>query len=427
MRATARDFTFILETYFAPDDSLTRVLYVLTVVLSLWPLWRLHRRQSQDPRQPTLTAWSKSIRASLRSAAANANILGAGEPLEAGVADDIHADLGLLYEFLGIDPTAEDEPAPPPAPPLVLCTTRLQCIHCPPTETRRALRRRVDPQNIRVLSADLKWQPAVLYIGHCTACRADYYPDRITYKTENGQRLQILEYGSQYLRISKHGLWASHRVAQAQEHALVCFHAGWSNFATWVNNLLGADRPLLTNRQSQRLFLEHFSRRLLVAHNLSDNFRVPAHSDAATLAVHVRELIGIGGGALPESFHHGCAECTHTKRYRGDLVNDGLALGGAQATGQVAGLPVEVSIYFQLRTYIFIIILSGECSRRTRSSSSTTCASPTWPSCCSACPTRSSSWGITGICADGGDGWKDNHTPGAYAYFLLILSLLCFI
>lgn len=412
MRATTRDFTFILETYFAPDDNFTRMLYVLTAVLSLWPLWRLHRRQSQDPRQPALTAWSKSIRSSLRSAATDVHLLGAGEPLDEGVADDIHADLGLLYEFLGIDPAAEDEPQRPPPPPIILCTMRLECTRCPPTVTRRSLRRRVDPQKIRVLSADLKWKPAILYIGHCAACRADYYPDRITYKAENGQRLQILEYNSQYLRISKHGLWASHRIARAQEHALTCFHAGWSNFANWVNRLLQADRPLLTNRQSQRLFLEHFSRRLLVAHNLTDDFRVPAHSDAATLARHVRELLGVGGGSFPDSFDHGCTECTHAKRYRADLVEEGLVLGGVQAANEVAGLPIEVSVRL-LIAYALVhrCMFPGQCSPGPRTSCcSTSCTPPRRSTCCSPRSTRSSSWRGTGIRADGCHGWKDNHT-----------------
>lgn len=354
--ATARDFTFILDTYFFPDSNLTRALYVLATALSLWPLWRLHRRQSLDPRQPGQTAWSRSIHSSLRSAAEadTVTLPGAGDPLPDGLADEIHADLAVLYEFLGIDPASRlDDPAAlPPTPSTVLCTTRLECCLCPAAEPRRSLRRRVNPQNVRILTADLKWKLATLYIGHCVTCRADYYPDRITYKSEDNQRLQILEYNSQYLRISKHGIWAARRLALAQEHALVCFHAGWSNFANWVNKLLPS-RPLLTNRQSQRLFLEHFSRKLLTAHGLSDDFRVPAHSDAATLARHVREKIGINGGSLPGSFHHGCVECTHMKRYHADLVEEGLNLAGPLQANAVAGLPVEVSSSYMNCTSVY--------------------------------------------------------------------------
>lgn len=64
--STARDIMLVLQAYFPPGADLTRTVYVLATVLSLWPLWRLHRRQIRDPGQRAHTGWSTSIFSSLR-------------------------------------------------------------------------------------------------------------------------------------------------------------------------------------------------------------------------------------------------------------------------------------------------------------------------------------------------------------------------
>lgn len=361
--STARDIMLVLQAYFPPGADLTRTVYVLATVLSLWPLWRLHRRQIRDPGQRAHTGWSTSIFSSLRESCkgdhpptAEGTLLDLGDPFPDDSAADLLTDFNIVYELLGIDP--DSTAAVPPslsAPPIILCTSRLECARCPETVTRRSLRRRVDSQDVRVLSADLRWMNAKLFISHCVNCRADYYPDFYTYPgANNTERLQTLELDAQYLRISKHGIWAQRRVALAQEQALICFHAGWSNFARWVNNLLPSP-PFLTDRQSRRLFLEHFSRRLLVTHNQQVGFSLPAHSGPDVLAGHVRSIIGEDGGVLPDSRHHGCTECTRVKRYHADLIDEGL-VPGEQPADAVAGLGHDVSVLMIVLLFIAYVV-----------------------------------------------------------------------
>jgi hypothetical protein len=138
-------------------------------------------------------------------------------------------------------------------------------------------------QTVRLLNATYSWETADLFIAHCPFCRSDYYPDRITFQDANNNRQQKLECEAAYLRVSKHGIWVHRKVAKSQEHSLHRFHAGWSNFANWINDSL-ATKPHFTTRQSQRLFLEHFSRQLLVAHRLQSTFSSPAHSNSQALA-----------------------------------------------------------------------------------------------------------------------------------------------
>ncbi|KAJ7782113.1 mannosyl oligosaccharide glucosidase-domain-containing protein [Mycena olivaceomarginata] len=87
----------------------------------------------------------------------------------------------------------------------------------------------------------------------------------------------------------------------AQEKALHRFHSGWSNFADWINDTIGDINVRFTYRQSQRLFLEHFSRRLLLAHGKDATFVSSAHSTAKSLAEDVRKAIGVNGGVLPSA------------------------------------------------------------------------------------------------------------------------------
>ena len=340
MPATTRDLVLIIDSYFPVGTSLSRALYVITAITALWPLWRLHRRQSQEPRQPRETAWIKSFRKVLKTAAEGSQGDEDGMDAEDAeeIAGDIQGDIEVLYEFLGIDPSAA--PVPPNAPPMILCTPRVECHLCP---THPSLRRRDDPQEVRVLTSDLHWRSALVFVAHCPRCRANYYPDCFTFQAggdAGDDRQQYLEYEASYLRVSKHGVWVDRRVARAQERALVRFHAGWSNFANWINDLLGA-KPHITTRQSQRLFLEHFARRLLIAHQKSEDFVIPAHPSSAVLAQHVREAIGVDGGVLPDALSHGCTECTHLKRYYADMVAEGLD-GEEHQPDETVGVDVEV-------------------------------------------------------------------------------------
>ena len=60
-------------------------------------------------------------------------------------------------------------------------------------------------------------------------------------------------------------------------------------------------------------------------------FHCEAHPSSKLLAQEVRKVIGINGGVLPWSMPHGCTECTHVKRYRSDLIQEGAVLGSTTA------------------------------------------------------------------------------------------------
>ncbi|TBU36590.1 hypothetical protein BD309DRAFT_984840, partial [Dichomitus squalens] len=326
MLSTSGDLVFLLQTYFSAGISLVRSLYILTALVSLWPLWRLHRCQTHDPRQPALTGWSKSLRQTLQSAAQqhipynNDTEYGLDEDSSRAISEGLHADAELVYELLGISPESISASNALPLPPIILCTTHVDLdVLCAGALLDR--KSRSSPQ-----ISDGARPPY-------------YYPDFITYSDHQGQRRQKLDCSARYLCISKHGIWAERRLAWAQEHALVRFHSGWANFANWVNDLLPM-KPLLTNRQSQRLFLEHFTRRLLVAHGQHEDFSVPAHSDATTLAAALRDQIGADGGVLQSALTHGCTGCTHVKRYYSDLEEQGAILDGVDPD-QVADIDAE--------------------------------------------------------------------------------------
>ncbi|KAJ7679922.1 hypothetical protein B0H17DRAFT_1206314 [Mycena rosella] len=224
--------------------------------------------------------------------------------------------------MLGLTPHDLAGPSPNspfPVPRIILCTSRQSCIFCPA---------------VWVLDESFRWLKADLLIAHCTSCRADYHPDRITYKDDNTRRLQRSEMTADYLRVSKHGIWVHRKIALSQENSLHRFHAGWSNFADWLNDCTPDSGRKFTYRQSQRLFIEHFSRRLLHFHK-QENFACEAHPSTRLLAEAVRAAIGVNGGVLDAGMTHGCAGCTHLKRYRSDLIAEGAILGHNQ---EVAGL-----------------------------------------------------------------------------------------
>ncbi|KAJ7937837.1 hypothetical protein B0H13DRAFT_1465837, partial [Mycena leptocephala] len=177
------------------------------------------------------------------------------------------------------------------------------------------------------LDCNFRWVKAKLYVAYCARCHAEYYPDRVTYhrdETSRG-RIQKLEYEGAYLRVSKHGIWMDRRIAHAQENAILRFHSGWANFAEWLSDTIGA-KSRITTRQSQRLYFEHFVRRLTMAHGLEDTFTIPAHSSAQIVADAVQDAVGKDGGVVAGSMDHGCTNCTHLKRYTADLLAEGAVL-----------------------------------------------------------------------------------------------------
>ncbi|KAJ7658659.1 hypothetical protein DFH06DRAFT_442145 [Mycena polygramma] len=261
MTATVRDLILILQIFFPSDLSLHKALYLLGVIISLYPLLRLHLNQRRQPRQPTRTAWTKSILVLLLAAFKQDS--DTTSPWASGIdrseeyAESICADLGALFAMLGLNPdnlTAPSPSSPFPPPRPVLCTARLSCVFCPVADLNivPTLRRREKGQAVWLLDEVFRWVQADLFIAHCATCRADYYPDRITYRNEDGGRRQRLEIAPPYIRISKHGVWVHRQIAVYQENGLNRFHSGWSNFADWLNDPMGSERRV-TYRQSTYL------------------------------------------------------------------------------------------------------------------------------------------------------------------------------
>ncbi|KAJ7606878.1 hypothetical protein FB45DRAFT_982898 [Roridomyces roridus] len=314
MVASVKDLRLILELFFPPELAMQQAIYVLT----------------------PLTGWKKTIQVLLTRAfedeanGVEAWLTGINSASE--YTNYICADIDKIYLLLGLthansDPSSFAFRSPPP----ILTTSRLNCRYCPPAHRNLipSLRRRRKGkmQSIWVLNSSFEWESATLVVGHCATCKADYYPDRITRVGTGRERAEVLEYDAEYLRVSKSGIWVHRRIALAQEKALQCYHSGWSNFADWINGLTQDINVTFTYRQSQRLFLEHFSRRLLISHDKSTTFTCTAHSSSKSLAEKVRAAIGINHGVIPSAMHHGCMDCTHIKRYHsGPPVGDAAPL-----------------------------------------------------------------------------------------------------
>ncbi|KAJ7128728.1 hypothetical protein C8R44DRAFT_615596 [Mycena epipterygia] len=322
------NFILVLQLYFAPEFSLPRAFYVLTVLVATYPLFRLHRNQLLEPRQPQETAWLRSIVAIVARAFNSENehphFPPEDDDLGPNLSQRVCQDLNQLYHILGIDDSSTELF---PEPHMILCTTRLHCMFCPNEGHAPTLRRHDKPQQVRLLDNRFRWVKAELYVAYCAKCRAEYYPDRVTYHADGSTRgrIQRLEYTPVYLRVSKHGIWMDRRVALAQENAILRFHSGWSNFAEWLSDTIAVP-PRITTRQSQRLYFEHFARRLITSHGLEDTFTVPAHSSTQVLADYVRNAVGANGGVVAGAMDHGCTNCTHLKRYAADLLAEGVVL-----------------------------------------------------------------------------------------------------
>jgi hypothetical protein len=162
---------------------------------------------------------------------------------------------------------------------------------------------------VRLIGADYRVHDAYLLVASCRTCGSRFYPDRITYHSDDSGRLQKLEWDCSYLCISQTGVWVTRDLAVAQEKAIYRFHAGFFNFTEWLNDT--NDTKTLTVRQSQKMFTEHFARRLIQAHQMQDTFQCPANPSANGPAKAVRDAIGQDGRIVPGAMEHECTECMH--------------------------------------------------------------------------------------------------------------------
>ncbi|KAK7059935.1 hypothetical protein R3P38DRAFT_2598194 [Favolaschia claudopus] len=339
MGPTVRDLIHILQIFFPPELSLHRALYLLGVILSVYPLFLLHINQRRQPGQRIRTAWLTSIEKLFKKALAEQDednpVWTTGIDRSTEYSEILSNDLAPLYNLLGAAPGIPENPVASqitlPIQRIVLVTSHLSCIFCPPADLNiiPTLRRQEKAQIVWLLDEDLRWVEADLLIAHCASCKADYYPDCVTFRDENNRRCQKLDSSPPYLRVSKQGIWVHRRVAVLQESAVDNLHAGWSSFAALVNGTASKSTRKLTVRQSQRLWTEHFARRLLLFHSKLESFTCRAHPSTRTLATAVRTALGENGGVLSPAMSHGCTDCTHLKRFRSDLVAEGAVFGAS--------------------------------------------------------------------------------------------------
>lgn len=344
--STVLDLIIALQSCFFENQDMRRALYVLAVLPTLYPLLWLHRNQTAQPRQPEETGWLKLIWQVLYAAFHPEKLdptVWSGTGPGRHAVERIYHHIDNLCDYLDLHGQLENFVPPLPlfrTPPFILSTTRKDCAICPIGPAPCTLRKKVDGHNIRLIGADGRSSPAYLIVAHCPQCDSNHYPDHITFKSDSG-RQQKLEIDSPYLRVSKHGVWAVRDLAIAQEKAVYRFHAGFFNFAEWVNDCsIGTEEnglKTLTVRQSQKMFTEHLSRRLIQAHGMQDTFQCPANPSANSLAGYVRDALGKDGGLVAGSMEHGCVECTHKKRYRSDLATEGVDFNQQRSENQVAG------------------------------------------------------------------------------------------
>src|ERR1700757_2733330 len=142
MTATVRDLITVLEMFLPGELPLNRAMYILLTLAALYPILRLHNNQALQPRQPQRTAWLKSIGALLVRAFHPEELdpyTWTDEGPGRQYADDMHHDISMLSEFLGLD-NENNTPAPFALKShLLICTSHLNCIICPQGENLHTL------------------------------------------------------------------------------------------------------------------------------------------------------------------------------------------------------------------------------------------------------------------------------------------------
>ncbi|KAJ7671731.1 hypothetical protein B0H17DRAFT_1162093 [Mycena rosella] len=334
MTATVRDLILILQLFFPSDLSLHKALYIIGVILSLYPLLRLHLNQRRQPHQPSRTAWTtgilKLLVAAFQQEDAYPPTWAAGEDRGEEYAHRICDELTPLYMMLGLTP--HDHAGPSPNSPFP------SCIFCPVGDSNiiPTLRRRVDSKTVSVLDESFRWSKADLLIAHCTSCRVDYHRTVSHTRTITPAGPTI----GDDRRLSS-GLEAWNLGSQKDRSTSGEFSplipCRLVQFCGLAKRLYTRQRPKVYIPAIPASLHRAFSRRLLHFHK-QENFACEAHPSTRLLAEAVRAAIGVNGGVRDAGMTHGCAGCTHLKRYRSDLIAEGAILGHDQ---EVAGLGNE--------------------------------------------------------------------------------------
>ncbi|KAJ7867067.1 hypothetical protein B0H13DRAFT_2236758 [Mycena leptocephala] len=272
MAVSAYNFIGFLQAYFPGGLSLERTLYIIAILSSLYPLFRLHKTQRCEPHQPAATGWYRSIERQDPH-------IWLDEGPEGEYAEQMCNDLEDLYYFLGITGSAAGEGSFFPKPRPIL--------------------------GIHSLRRDFQWVVADLFLAFCQSCDAEYHLDRITYHPHPEQHPPAT---------ARHGIWVHRRIALAQENAVLNFHSGWSNFAQCLSDTIGKIPALpFDNPNIDCCAWPH------------GHFRL-SNTNSQVIANTIREYIGANGGVVAGAMSHGCSDCTHMKCYKSNLLAAGVAL-----------------------------------------------------------------------------------------------------
>ncbi|KAJ7025976.1 hypothetical protein C8F04DRAFT_1298617 [Mycena alexandri] len=162
-------------------------LYVLGVLISLYPSWFFTQTSAGALVNLRVTGWMKSIRALLTRAflddeAANLEAWTNGLNLAPQYSAYICNDLDRLYSLLGLHPSRKRRPFFLPLSPAttnpchleiklqILSSWRQQYCTISSTSSKG------NTQSVWLLDATFHWVSATLFVGYCATCKADYYP-----------------------------------------------------------------------------------------------------------------------------------------------------------------------------------------------------------------------------------------------------------
>ncbi|EJD51060.1 hypothetical protein AURDEDRAFT_160202 [Auricularia subglabra TFB-10046 SS5] len=322
MAFTVGQLADILQLFFPQAYPAQSALLALGTLAALIPLWDLHRTQHLRARQPRRTGWMDSVYKSFKVLLSRRML---PEPDYSTRLEDAGAMHALSDDFEQLLNLSElDTQGHLPIltlPSYLLCTTRSRCTVCleDGPHAPYVLYRHEEPQRVEVVLPSFERRTAVVISAHCTHCHTFYYPDRISIRDVDNPRIRRLrlEPDPEYIRISKPGkLWAHRDLMRIQASAFQSLYAGWSSFSKFVKNstaVATAAGIILNERQSKRLFAEHFSCRLLAAHGIIADFRCMDNATTDDLMSAVVKALGRDKGTAPGAFTHRCAECTHRK------------------------------------------------------------------------------------------------------------------
>ncbi|KAF8507792.1 hypothetical protein JB92DRAFT_2600530, partial [Gautieria morchelliformis] len=177
---------------------------------------------------------------------------------------------------------------------------------------------------------------AFLVTTQCAMCTVHLFPNHIMRRNEAHGQFQVLECETEYLHVSRKGVWVHCTLAHLQEMAMMQFHTSWLGFCGFVNHVIGrgessVHRPWITcdercvaGEEMQKMYVEHFACRLLMTHSMWATFQ---HEVAHCAHPGTSQVVqpGVSGGTK----EHTCQECTHRKTYFSDFEDpDALAAAG---------------------------------------------------------------------------------------------------